>query len=356
MNKKTIAVVYGGVSSEHEISKLSAETVIQNLDNDKYTVLPVYITPEGEWKLYEGPLEAIGSGRWDRYAPTCIVSPDRSHKGLLRIVGDKVRHIHIDLVFLVLHGANGEDGTIQGLLELAHMPYIGCGVLTSAVSMNKAFTKLIVEKLGIEQAPYIAAHKYELEEDLDGMIGKIEQACNYPMFVKPACAGSSVGITKAHDQKELVEGLKLACEHDKTVVVEQGIIGRELECAVLGSGSDIKASTVGEILPAEEFYSYSAKYKNAASRTVVPAKLQKGKLEEIRKAAVEIFKALDGTGLARVDFFLEKGTHKVIFNEINTLPGFTSISMYPMLFAHEGLPVKALLEEIVDLGLERFDE
>ncbi|MBQ9519163.1 MAG: D-alanine--D-alanine ligase A, partial [Firmicutes bacterium] len=198
MSKKVIAVVFGGVSSEHDVSKVSAETVIKNLNPEKYTILPVYITETGEWKLYEGPIESISSGNWARYAPTCIISPDRAHKGLIRIVGDKHKVIPVDLVYLVLHGANGEDGTIQGLLELAGLPYIGCGVLSSAVSMNKAYTKLVVEKLGIAQAEYVTAHKYEIENDVNAVMDKVEAKCSYPVFVKPACAGSSVGITKAH--------------------------------------------------------------------------------------------------------------------------------------------------------------
>ena len=355
MSKKVIAVVFGGVSSEHDVSKVSAETVIKNHNPEKYTIHPVYITETGEWKLYEGPIESITSGSWARYAPTCIISPDRAHKGLIRIVGDKLKVIPVDLVYLVLHGANGEDGTIQGLLELAGLPYVGCGVLSSAVSMNKAFTKIVVEKLGIAQAEYVTTHKYEIENDVNAVMDKIEEKCKYPVFVKPACAGSSVGITKAHNRDELVDGLWLACEHDRTIVIEQGIEGRELECAVLGNGDEIQASTVGEILAAEEFYSYDAKYNNADSKTVLPAKLPKGKLEEIQKAAVAIFKALDGMGLSRVDFFMEKGTNKVIFNEINTLPGFTPISMYPMLFNHAGYSTEELVDKIVELGLDRYN-
>lgn len=355
MSKKVIAVVFGGVSSEHDVSKVSAETVIKNLNPEKYTILPIYITETGEWKLYEGPIENIGSGQWARFAPTCIISPDRSHKGLLRIVGDKMKVMPVDLVYLVLHGANGEDGTIQGLLELAGLPYVGCGVLSSSVSMNKAFTKIVVEKLGIAQAPYTTAYKYQIENDVNIVMDKIEGVCKYPVFVKPACAGSSVGITKAHNRDELVDALWLACEHDKTIVIEQGIVGRELECAVLGNNDKIQASTVGEILAAEEFYSYDAKYNNSDSKTVLPAQLPDGKLEEIQKDAVEIFKALDGMGLARVDFFLENETNKVIFNEINTLPGFTPISMYPMLFAHEGFTTEELVDKIVELGLDRYN-
>ena len=228
MSKKVIAVIFGGVSSEHDVSRVSAETVINNLNPEKYTILPVYITKEGAWKLYEGPVEALNSGHWEKFAPTCILSPDREHKGLIRIVGDKLKVIPVDLVYLVLHGANGEDGTIQGLLELAGLPYIGCGVLSSAVSMNKAFTKIVVEKLGVAQAPYTVAYKQQIEDDVNSVADRVEAACSYPVFVKPACAGSSVGITKAHNRAELVDGLWIACEHDRTIVIEQGIVGREL--------------------------------------------------------------------------------------------------------------------------------
>ncbi len=257
MSKKVIAVIYGGCSSEHDVSKVSAATVIANINPEKYTVLPIYITKEGHWLLYDGPLENIQNGSWEKFAASAIISPDRQHKGIIRIVGDKAKFIPIDLAYLVLHGANGEDGTIQGLLELAKIPYVGCGVLSSAVSMNKAFTKIVVEKLGIPQAKYTTVYRDEVESNIECCIEKIEDACGYPCFVKPACAGSSVGITKAHNRNELVDGLWIAAKEDRTIVVEENITGLELECGVLGNINAVP-SAIGQVLAAEEFYTYSS--------------------------------------------------------------------------------------------------
>lgn len=355
MNKKTIAVLFGGQSSEHDVSKVSAATVIANMNTEKYYILPVYITKEGKWLLYDGPVENINSNGWEKYAANCILSPDTEHCGLLRIVGDKVKKIPVDLVFPVLHGAYGEDGTIQGLLELAKLPYVGCGVLSSAVSMNKAFTKIIVDSLGIAQAKYTIIHANQLEKEIENCIDKVENECGYPCFVKPACAGSSVGITKAHNRDELLDGLWTAAREDSTIVVEENITGHELECGVLGN-DDVKASVVGEIFAAAEFYDFDAKYNNKESRTVLPADIPEDKAEEIRADAVKIFKALDGKGLSRVDFFLEKETGRVIFNEINTLPGFTAISMYPMLFNEAGYSTEQLVDKLIELGFSRYDK
>ncbi len=354
MNKKTIAVLFGGQSSENEVSKMSAATVISNMNTEKYYVLPVYISKEGNWMLYDGPVENINSNGWEKFATNCILSPDATHKGLLRLVGDKFKHIPVDLVFPVLHGAYGEDGTIQGLLELAKLPYVGCGVLSSAVSMNKVYTKIIANSMGINQAKYTVIYSSELEENAQTCIDRIEAECGYPCFVKPACAGSSVGITKAHNKDELLDGLWIAAKEDSTIVVEENITGHELECGVLGN-DEVQASVVGEIFSATEFYDYDAKYNNKESKTVLPADIPQDKAEEIRESAVKIFKALDGKGLARVDFFLEKDTNRVIFNEINTLPGFTAISMYPMLFNEAGYSTEELIDKLIELGLSRYD-
>lgn len=354
MNKKTIVVLFGGQSSEHDVSKLSAATVIANMNSEKYYILPVYITKDGKWLLYDGPAENINTNGWERYATNCVLSPDASHHGLLRIVGEKIKHIPVDLVFPVLHGAYGEDGTIQGLLELAKLPYVGCGVLSSAMSMNKAYTKIVADKVGVAQAKYTIVYSSELENEIEACIERVESTCGYPCFVKPACAGSSVGITKAHDRDELVDGLWIAAKEDSTIVVEESIEGRELECGVLGN-DNVQASVVGEILAAAEFYDYDAKYNNKESKTVLPADIPQDKAEEIRDYAVKIFKALDGKGLSRVDFFLEKGTDRVIFNEINTLPGFTAISMYPMLFNEAGYTTEELVDRLIELGLTRYD-
>ncbi len=354
MSKKVVAVIFGGRSSEHDISRVSASMIIQNINQDKYTVIPVCITREGRWVLFDGPIESIKSENWEKFAATAILSPDADHRGLLRIVGEKVKFIPIDIIFPVLHGLNGEDGTVQGLFELTGIPYVGCGVLSSAISMNKAYTKLVVNTLDIAQAKHTVVYRNELEENIADCIERVENACGYPCFVKPACAGSSVGITKAHNRDELADGLWIAAREDRTIVIEENITGLELECAVLGN-DDVTASVVGQILPAAEFYDYDAKYNNSESRTVIPAPIPKEKSEEIREDAVRIFKALDGSGLSRVDFFLEEGTNRVVFNEINTLPGFTSISMYPMLFNALGISPEELVDRLIELAIKKFE-
>lgn len=350
MNKKTVAVLFGGQSSEHEVSLVSASTIISNLNSDKYYVIPVGITKAGKWMIYNGPVDNIKNGEWEKYGAPAVLSPDATHKGLIKMVGGKVKVIPIDVVFPVLHGKYGEDGTVQGLFELAKIPYVGCGVLSSSVSMDKGYTKIIAKDAKINQAKYMIVYDHELNK-IKSVATKIEKKLGLPCFVKPANAGSSVGITKAHDKDELIAGLKTAAMHDKKIIVEENITGRELECAVLGNGNEIFASTVGEVLAAEEFYTYDAKYNNSESKTVIPATLPEGKLEEIQKEAIKVFKAVEGSGLARVDFFMEKDTNKIIFNELNTLPGFTPISMYPMLWENVGKPIGTLLDELINLAL-----
>ncbi len=351
-NKKTVVVLFGGQSSEHEVSRVSATTVINNLNTEKYYILPVGITKEGKWLLYTGAVENIKNGEWEKYATPAIISPDASQKALLKIVGDKVKVIPIDIVFPVLHGLYGEDGSIQGLLELSQIPYVGCGILASSVSMDKLYTKIVVAaQKDIAQAEYIKVYRDELK-NIEDVVYNIEQNIGYPCFIKPSNAGSSVGITKAHDAEQLKEGLKLAANNDRKILVEKAIIGREVECAVLGN-FDADASTVGEILAASEFYDYDAKYNNQESKTVIPASLPQNILDELKTTAKRIFKAVDGTGLARVDFFVEDKTNKIIFNEINTMPGFTSISMYPMLWENEGISKTKLIDKLIELAFEK---
>ena len=261
--------------------------------------------------------------------------------------------ISLDVVFPVLHGMNGEDGTLQGLLELAGIPYVGCGVLASACAMDKFYTKIIVNDIGIRQAKFVGVRRGELSH-MDEVIAKVEAELSYPVFVKPSKAGSSQGVSRVENRQEMIDALNLAAKHDSKILVEEMIVGREIECAVLGV-EEPKASGVGEILSAEEFYSYDAKYHNAESMTVIDPELPEGKAEEIRKDAVAIFQALDGCGLSRVDFFLTKDTNEVVFNEINTLPGFTAISMYPMLWEAKGLNKKALVQKLIDLAMKRYD-
>ncbi len=352
MNKKTVAVLFGGQSSEHSVSRISATTIISNMDSEKYYVIPIGITKEGKWLIYNGPVENIKNGDWEKYGTPAVLSPDAGMKGIIKIVGDKAKIIPVDVVFPVLHGAWGEDGTIQGLLELAKIPYVGCGVIASAVSMDKVYTKIVCKEAGIPQAKYtwIFSSMIDNEEEL----AKIEKEIGYPMFIKPSNAGSSVGISKARNKEELLNGLKLAGKYDRKIVIEEFVNARELECAVLGN-EDIKVTRVGEVLSAEdaEFYDFDAKYNNPESRTVIPADIPSEKEEEIRGLAKKVFKAVDGSGLSRIDFFMDKESGKIIFNELNTLPGFTSISMYPMLWEEAGLPKNQLIDELIDLAIKR---
>jgi D-alanine-D-alanine ligase len=350
MSKKTVAVLFGGQSSEHEVSCISAATIISNIDKELYDVLLIGITKEGKWLKAE-TLEEVKSGEWRNSKVTAVISPDATQKGLLILGKEKAELIKVDVVFPALHGIYGEDGTVQGLLELAGIPYVGCGVLASAVSMDKLYTKVIVDTLHIRQAKYVPVRSRELK-DMDRVLDRIEEKQSYPVFVKPSNAGSSCGVSKASNRKELEAALKLAAEHDRKILVEETIVGRELECAVLG-GNEPKASGIGEILAAADFYDYDAKYNNAESKTVISPELPDGVEKKMKKAAVEIFSAVDGFGLSRVDFFLEKDTNEVVFNEINTLPGFTAISMYPMLWEAKGIGKKELVNKLIQLAFVR---
>ena len=346
MEKKNVLVLFGGRSSEHEVSCVSATTVISNMDRETYEIFAVGITKEGRWVLVDGT-EEIQDGTWVNSKKQAVLSPDTTEKALYVFENGEMKKIRIDVAFPVLHGLNGEDGTVQGLFELAGIPYVGCGILASAVSMDKLYTKIIVDTLGISQARYVGVYKDEINEV--SVCEKIEKTLGYPVFIKPSNAGSSRGVSKAANREELIAGLAEAANHDRKILVEETIYGRELECAVLGDGK-VDASGIGEVLAAAEFYDYEAKYHNAESKTVISPELPAGKEEEIREAAVRIFKAVDGQGLSRVDFFLENETNRVIFNEINTLPGFTAISMYPMLWGAKGIDKPALINRLLELA------
>lgn len=356
MGKINVAVIFGGKSSEHEVSVSSASNIISNMNDEKYNIIPVYITKKGKWILYDGNIDNLKTVQFEKFGNQCILNTDNGEKGLLRISGEKVKLVPVDIAFPVLHGKNGEDGTIQGLFELCGVPYVGCGILASAAAMDKAFTKKIVNTLNIAQAKYIEIKKEDIqdEEKLEEILKNIRYRLGYPCFVKPSRAGSSVGITKAKNKNDLREALALAFKHDNKIIIEKSISGLELECAVLGSGGeDTIASGVGQILPAAEFYDYDAKYNDEASKTLLEAEIESEKAEEIREAALKIFKALECSGLSRVDFFLEAETNKVVFNEINTLPGFTDISMYPMLMAKAGFEMGKLIDRLIEIALDR---
>ena len=333
--KTKLGVIYGGMSSENEVSKISASYVLNNLDKDKYEIYPIYIDKNGKW-FYD----------------------DKEIDNYINFLKD------MDILFPVLHGLYGEDGTIQGLFELIKKPYVGCKVWASSVGMDKIYAKTIFKSAGINVAPYVYVKKINdkyilvdkhFDEEilsLEEIIPKIEENINYPIFIKPSNEGSSVGITKAHNSKELEKGLKDAFNYDRKVLLEEGINGREVECGVLGN-EEVIASSVGEVIvKSDEFYSYDAKYNDETTITEIPASISKELSDEIRRLAIKAFKAIDGKGLSRVDFFIENGTNKIIINEINTLPGFTSISMYPKLFNNIGISYSDLLDKLIDLSKE----
>lgn len=353
MERKHLLVLFGGRSSEHEVSCRSAVTIIKAIDRQRYELLLIGITKEGRWVKTDG-VDRIEENRWQQGGTTALLSPDASRRGVWLMEKSGPVFWPVDVVFPALHGAGGEDGAIQGLLELAQIPYVGCGILASALSMDKAYTKQIVERLGIRQADYVLVRR----EELNGMaqaVRRVEERLAYPVFVKPASSGSSCGVTRAENRGELESGLREAARHSRRILVEETIVGREVECAVLG-GVAPRASGVGEVLSAASFYDYDAKYNNPESRTVADPELPGDAAGQIRRAAVEIFKAVDGWGLARVDFFVEEESGQVVFNEINTMPGFTSISMYPFLWEARGVPVNELVERLLKNAMEREQE
>lgn len=346
MNQKNVLLLFGGCSPEHEISAASAATVVQHMES--YNIIPVRITREGKWLLYDGKLDNFKNIDWEKFGTPAILSPDRVNKGLLRIVGDKVKTLPVDVVFPLLHGENGEDGSIQGLCQLAGIPYVGCGVLASAVAMDKTFTKLVARSLNIPQAEYRVFTQDQLE-DLDAVMKTIRYQIGYPCFIKPAVSGSSIGISRASNKTELKEALINAAQYSSKIIAERMVRGREIECGVLGVGMETEASVPGEIIPDGVFYDYEAKYVKEGSATTVPAELPPETAEQIRRMAVDIFKAIDGRGLARVDFFVEE-TGRVVFNEINTMPGFTAISMYPKMWNAAGLSLPELIDRLIEIA------
>ncbi|MGX8714254.1 MAG: D-alanine--D-alanine ligase family protein [Lachnospiraceae bacterium] len=352
MNKKTVAVVFGGCSSEHDISCISVQTVVKAMNPEKYDVILIGITKDGRWLLAES-VQAIADGSWRDSKVSAIILPDRGiHGVMLTDESGRSTCVRVDTAFPVLHGLYGEDGTIQGLFELADIPYVGCGVIASAASMDKFYTKIVAALTGVRQAEYTPIFGEKVKNDIEYALDKVEAQRSYPVFVKPSRAGSSVGVSKASNREELREALILAAKHDRKILVEEMIKGREIECAVLGTTRHAQASGLGEILAADVFYSYDAKYSNADSKTVVGPELPEGVTEKVRDYAVKIFRVLDGFGLARVDFFVcDDG--EIVFNEINTLPGFTSISMYPMLWNHEGLSNEEIIDRLISMADER---
>ena len=357
-NKMCVALLFGGMSSEHEVSCVSVGNFVRNIDRSKYEVLTVGITKEGRWLYTEATAEQMADGSWEELPGNmpCVISPDRADHGMILFTPDgRVEKMHLDVVIPVLHGLWGEDGTVQGLLELAGIAYVGCGVLASSVCMDKAVANALFEANGVPHTKWVAANRWEIEKDLEGVCAGVEQKLGWPVFVKPANAGSSVGISKVSSQEELKAAIALALENDRKVVFEAFVDGQEVECAVIGSDPAV-ATRPGEILAGAEFYTYDDKYKNGVSQTVIPAHLPEAKLDEVKTYAAMAYTALNCEGLARCDFFVEKNTGRVLINEINTFPGFTSISMYPKLMEHEGLPVPQLIDRLIALALERKEK
>lgn len=353
MQKKSIAVIFGGRSSEHEVSRISASYVINNIPTDKYDIITIGITKDGKWLMYNGNTEKIADGSWeyDSSNKTAFISPDPSVKGIIVMDGSDREVIKLDCVFPVLHGKNGEDGTIQGLLELAEIPYVGCGVLASADCMDKIVTNVILNYAGVEQAEFTWFYSYDYFKDPDKYISEVENRLKYPVFVKPANAGSSVGISKASNREELKNAVIKAAKEDGRILIEENISGKEVECAVLGNNEPF-ASIPGQIAPAAEFYDYDAKYNNSESQLFIPAKISDKLAEKVRQTAARVYHILGCTGLSRVDFFVTDDG-RVLLNEINTLPGFTSISMYPKLMDASGIKGSDLIEKLIEFAFER---
>ena len=353
MKKINVCVLFGGVSPEHEVSVRSAESVLCNMDAEKYNIFPVGITKEGQWILYGGTdYSALPAGTWKDHPDNrpAAISPVRG-QGLLIFEQDCTVTTAVDVVFPVLHGENGEDGSIQGLLQIAGIPFVGAGVAASAVSMDKTLTKLVMDQEGIPQAAWQLVRSRDLELKTDDLLDSLEKRFSYPVFVKPAGTGSSVGVSKAADRTQLAEALRCAAIYDEKILVEEFISGKEIEVAVMGNESPV-ASVCGEIDAGAEFYDYNAKYVTDTSVAYIPARIPEEVAQQVRELAIRAYRAVNSRGLSRVDFFVTHADSSVILNEINTLPGFTSISMYPKLFEASGIPYGQIIDRLLELAME----
>jgi D-alanine-D-alanine ligase len=346
--KLRVGVIFGGRSGEHEVSIASAASIFKHLDPDRYDPVPIRIEKDGRWVLTGAAPTALSAADVLKQPATEALEPiEPTHA----VSGGRV-----DVVFPVLHGPYGEDGTVQGLLELANVPYVGCGVLASAAGMDKAVMKVLFAARGLPVGPYLSLLRSDWAADAEGAAARVERELGYPVFVKPANLGSSVGISKAKTRAELDQAMNLALDFDRKVVIEAAVPeAREIECSVLGNDHP-EASVPGEVIPSREFYDYEAKYIDAASQTLIPAPLGDEQTATIRRLAIEAFLAIDGAGMARVDFLMAGGTGAIVVNEVNTIPGFTTISMYPQMWEASGLRYPALLDRLIALALERHAE
>nr|AIA18469.1 D-alanine--D-alanine ligase [uncultured bacterium] len=359
MNRKIrVGVVFGGKSGEHEVSLQSAQSVVENLNLDLFEVLPIGISKEGTWHVGIGAYNALGAP-----VPAQLLTDGISEEEIKHIqpitqgpVLPEMSLSSIDVVIPVLHGPFGEDGTVQGLFELMNIPYVGAGVLASAVSMDKAMMKAVFAQAGLRQCKYEVVLRSNYERDAAPILEHIENSLGYPCFVKPANLGSSVGISKAKDRSELAQAIEVAAGYDRKIVIEEAVDGREIEVSVLGNDNP-QASLPGEIISGnEEFYDYNAKYVDGSSTMVIPAPLSSEQTEEVRALAMQAYRAVDGSGLSRVDFFLDRKTGEFLINEINTFPGFTKYSMYPKMWEVSGLPYPELIETLIHLAIERHED
>jgi D-alanine-D-alanine ligase len=357
-SKIKVGILFGGRSAEHEVSLVSAASIISALDKKKYDIIPIGITPEGKWLSSPDAIGLLKAGKYRSHENEKILLPDPSKKSLVSFKIDSPLSVNepLDVIFPVLHGTFGEDGTVQGLLELAGIPYVGAGVLGSSVGMDKVVTKQLCEHAAIPVVPYIWFSISDFRKSQKRILSSIEKKLHYPCFVKPVNSGSSVGISKAHNRKELLVAIELAGEYDRKILVEKSVEhAREIEMSVLGNDEPV-ASVPGEIVSSNEFYDYDAKYVDGKSTAIIPAQLSKTIVRQLQNFAVCCFTATDCAGMARVDFLVAERPNKIYLNEINTIPGFTSISMYPKLWEASGIPYPKLLDRLIDLALERYHQ
>jgi D-alanine-D-alanine ligase len=347
-----IGILFGGRSGEHEVSLASAASIIRGLDPDKYEPVPIGISKEGHWLIGTGAQKLLPEVL--RQGQRVMMNADPTDAAMVRLDGSGGGQ-RLDVIFPVIHGTFGEDGTMQGLLDLAGLPYVGAGVLGSAIGMDKDVAKKLLQFAEIPVVPWVTVHRHEWESGSQAVQTTIEEKFAYPVFIKPATLGSSVGMSKVHNREELAPALDLACEFALKVLVEKAVAAREIEVSVLGN-NDPQASIPGEIVPHREFYDYAAKYLEEGTQLLIPAELKPAQIKKIQTLAIAAFKALELSGMARVDFFLEKKGSKLYLNEVNTIPGFTSISMYPKLWEASGIPFRDLIDRLVDLALAQHAE
>jgi D-alanine-D-alanine ligase len=360
IKKIRVGIIFGGRSGEHEVSFCSASSIIKAIDKGKYTVVPIGITKEGRWISPQDSESALQSGKIEG-KNTVILLNDSFSKSLVCIDNnqklDKSSALEkLDVIFPALHGPYGEDGTVQGLLELANIPYVGAGVAASAISMDKDLMKIIFQQKSLPILKWMTIKRKKWQKDKEKILSLIQNGFEYPLFVKPTNLGSSVGITKVHKKEELEKAIDLASSYDRKILIEQGLEEiREIECGVLGNDKP-QASVVGEVRPAGEFYDYDSKYIDKGTQLVIPADLPDGVSQEVQRIALCAFKAIDASGMARVDFFVTKKENRIYLNEINTIPGFTSVSMYPRLWQAAGIPYPELIDRLIQLALERHQD